>query len=243
MEELYLNPTKHHTIFFSPQARPHVNTYTVEEVLNGTYYQSIFCSVSAKPSASIYWDIRGATPSEDIFSINSTGSILPNGLNSTVSILRFPIHLNNESGVACVIQHPTLMEPHTTVIKLQSFGRFLVQCNFTIIHKFLFAFWAWKQSYLLYMYVFYGWWNFSNILYMYIARIHVYICVPVYLFLSLLLFHSICVKYANVYLCDFVSCLNLPLLQMISFCVACVSCAVYILTSTGPLPLNLLLNT
>lgn len=119
---------------FSSQARPHVNTHTAEEVLNGTHYQSIFCSASyAKPSASIHWDIHGAPPSEDIFSINNTRSKLPNGTYNTVSKLRFPIHLNNESNVACVIQHPALSEPSTTVINLQTFGRLLSEWYFTSI--------------------------------------------------------------------------------------------------------------
>ncbi|XP_017346948.1 uncharacterized protein si:ch211-149e23.4 isoform X1 [Ictalurus punctatus] len=103
-------------------ARPEVNTHVKEEILNGTHYQSIFCSAShAKPSASLHWDIHGAPPSEDIFSIINTNSTLPNGTGSIISMLRFPIHLNNESSVACVIQHPALTEPITTVIQLQTF--------------------------------------------------------------------------------------------------------------------------
>lgn len=114
---------------FSSQARPEVNTHVKEEILNGTHYQSIFCSAShAKPSASLHWDIHGAPPSEDIFSIINTNSTLPNGTGSIISMLRFPIHLNNESSVACVIQHPALTEPITTVIQLQTFGRLLLEC-------------------------------------------------------------------------------------------------------------------
>ncbi|KAF4085872.1 hypothetical protein AMELA_G00099870 [Ameiurus melas] len=103
-------------------ARPEVNTHAKEEILNGTHYQSIFCSASyAKPNAILHWDIHGAPPSEEIFSIINTNSTLPNDTSSIISMLRFPIHLNNESSVACVIQHPALTEPITTVIKLQTF--------------------------------------------------------------------------------------------------------------------------
>lgn len=112
---------------FSSLARPHVNTHAEEEFQNGTHYQSIFCSASyAKPSASIHWDIHGAPPNMAIFFIHNTSSTLPNGTISIVSMLRFPIHLNNESSVACVIQHPALTEPSRTVIKLQTFGRLLL---------------------------------------------------------------------------------------------------------------------
>lgn len=125
---------------FPSQAQPHVKIHAEEEVLNGTHYQSIFCSASyAKPSASLHWDIRGGPPSEGIFSIHNKHSTLPNGTASIVSMLRFPIHLNNESSVACVIQHPALTEPSTTFIELQTFGRLLFECYFTIILRLLFA--------------------------------------------------------------------------------------------------------
>ncbi|KAF5893033.1 poliovirus receptor-like, partial [Clarias magur] len=103
-------------------ARPYVNTHAEEEVLNGTHYQNINCSASyAKPSATLHWDIHGAPPRNDIFSIHNTHSTLPNGTVSIVSMLRFPIHRNNESSVACVVQHPALPDPITTIINLQTF--------------------------------------------------------------------------------------------------------------------------
>ncbi|KAF7699823.1 uncharacterized protein si:ch211-149e23.4 [Silurus meridionalis] len=110
------------TVILSVIARPHVSTHAEEEVLNGIHYQSIFCSSSnAKPNATLHWDIHGAPPSEDIFKIHNTHSKLPNDTYSTVSMLRFPIDLNSESSVACVIQHPAFTEPSTTVINLQTF--------------------------------------------------------------------------------------------------------------------------
>ncbi|TSZ12225.1 Dynein heavy chain domain-containing protein 1 [Bagarius yarrelli] len=117
-------------------ARPQVITYVEEEVLDGIYYQNIFCLASyAKPSASLHWDINGAPPSEDIFSIHNIKSTLPNATASIISILRFPIHLNNESSVACVIQHQALTEPSITVIKLQTFVFPNVSMQVTLIEK------------------------------------------------------------------------------------------------------------
>lgn len=110
-----------------------MSTHAEEEVLNGTHYQSVFCSASyAKPIASLHWDIRGSPPSEAIFSINNTVSEFPNGTFSTLSMLRFPIHMNNESHVVCVIQHPALAEPSTTVIQLPTFGKLLLEFHFTM---------------------------------------------------------------------------------------------------------------
>ncbi|KAB5550162.1 hypothetical protein PHYPO_G00050650 [Pangasianodon hypophthalmus] len=124
------------SLFLSVIARPRVNIHAEEDVLNETHYQSIFCSASyAKPSASLHWDIHGAPPSERIFSIQNTCSTLPNGTVSIVSMLRFPIHLNNEDSVACVIRHPALTEPSTTVIKLQTFVSPNVTMEVALIEK------------------------------------------------------------------------------------------------------------
>ncbi|GAA6074636.1 uncharacterized protein si:ch211-149e23.4 [Tachysurus ichikawai] len=124
------------TMVLRIMARPHVETHAEEEVLNGTHYQTVFCSASyAKPTASLYWDIRGAPPDKDIFSIHNTSSQLPNGTFSIVSMLRFPIHLNNESSVACVIQHPALTEPSTTVIQLQKFVSANVTMDVALLEK------------------------------------------------------------------------------------------------------------
>ncbi|XP_060799702.1 uncharacterized protein si:ch211-149e23.4 isoform X2 [Neoarius graeffei] len=125
-----------YNLFLSVIAQPHVKIHAEEEVLNGTHYQSIFCSASyAKPSASLHWDIRGGPPSEGIFSIHNKHSTLPNGTASIVSMLRFPIHLNNESSVACVIQHPALTEPSTTFIELQTFVPPNVTLEVSMIEK------------------------------------------------------------------------------------------------------------
>ncbi|KAK3561034.1 hypothetical protein QTP86_025715 [Hemibagrus guttatus] len=117
-------------------ARPHVNTHAEEDVLNGIHYQSIFCSASyAKPNPSLHWDIRGSPPSEAIFSINNTMFEFLNGTFSTLSMLRFPIHMNNESSVACVIRHPALTEPSTTVIQLPTFVSPNVTMEVALIEK------------------------------------------------------------------------------------------------------------
>ncbi|KAL7848561.1 hypothetical protein SRHO_G00201840 [Serrasalmus rhombeus] len=111
------------TTFLTVIARPEINTHVEEDVLNGTHYQTVTCSAfKAKPMAHIRWEIRGAPLNEDIFSMNTTNSKYPDGTSNIISVLRFPIILNNESRVSCVVHHPALTEPNMTDINLQSFA-------------------------------------------------------------------------------------------------------------------------
>ncbi|KAL6470882.1 hypothetical protein MHYP_G00195320 [Metynnis hypsauchen] len=110
-------------MFLTVIARPEINTHVEEDVLNGTHYQTVTCSAfKAKPMAHIRWEIRGVPLNEDIFSINTTNSKYPNGTSNIISVLRFPIILNNESRVSCVVHHPALTEPSMTDIHLQTFA-------------------------------------------------------------------------------------------------------------------------
>ncbi|KAI4894049.1 hypothetical protein NFI96_024553 [Prochilodus magdalenae] len=110
------------TMFLTVVARPVISTHVEEEFLNGTHYQTVSCSASnAKPKAHIHWEIRGAPLSGDVFSIETTSSNHQNVTYNTTSVLSFPILLNNESRVTCVVQHQALTEPRMADITLQTF--------------------------------------------------------------------------------------------------------------------------
>ncbi|XP_072547022.1 uncharacterized protein [Salminus brasiliensis] len=110
------------SLFLTVIARPKVTTHVEEDIVNGTHYQTVSCSaINAKPVAHISWEIRGVPPNPDIFSIHSSTLMHPNGTGSVFSELRFPILLNNESRVSCVVQHPALTQPGVTDIMVQTF--------------------------------------------------------------------------------------------------------------------------
>ncbi|XP_051521923.1 uncharacterized protein si:ch211-149e23.4 isoform X1 [Myxocyprinus asiaticus] len=89
-------------------ARPDIDITVKEEVVNGTLYQAVSCSAAnAKPEAFISWEISGALPRDDIFSVNMINTTHFNGTTSSISVLRFPLIMNNQSTVTCIIQHPT----------------------------------------------------------------------------------------------------------------------------------------
>ncbi|XP_036414897.1 uncharacterized protein si:ch211-149e23.4 [Colossoma macropomum] len=124
------------TMFLTVIARPEIKTHVEEDVLNGTHYQTVTCSaLKAKPMAHIRWEIRGVPLSEDIFSINTTNSKYPSGTSNIISILKFPIILNNESRVSCVVHHEALTEPNMTDINLQTFVSPNVSMEMVLIQK------------------------------------------------------------------------------------------------------------
>lgn len=93
--------------------------------MNGTLHQTVTCAASnAKPEASIRWEVSGAPPRDDIFSVNTMNVVHPNGTTSLIGVLRFPLILNNESTVTCVVQHPAFTEPKEANIEVDIFGEF-----------------------------------------------------------------------------------------------------------------------
>ncbi|XP_051534616.1 uncharacterized protein LOC127429544 [Myxocyprinus asiaticus] len=103
-------------------ARPDIDITVKEEVVNGTLYQAVTCSAAnAKPQAFISWEIYGALPRDDIFSVNMINMTHSNGTTSSISVLRFALIMNNESAVTCVIEHPTFTEPKRANIEVDTF--------------------------------------------------------------------------------------------------------------------------
>jgi len=93
--------------------------------VNRTLYHAVTCSASsAKPKAVIRWEISGALPRDDIFSVNMTNTVHPNGTTSSISVLRFPLIMNNESTVTCVVNHSAFTEPERVDIEVDTFGKF-----------------------------------------------------------------------------------------------------------------------
>lgn len=93
--------------------------------MNRTLYHAVTCSASsAKPEALISWEISGALPRDDIFSVNTTNTVHPNGTTSSISVLSFPLIMNNESTVTCVVNHSAFTEPERANIEVETFGKF-----------------------------------------------------------------------------------------------------------------------
>ncbi|KAF4103958.1 uncharacterized protein si:ch211-149e23.4 [Onychostoma macrolepis] len=110
------------TMFLSVIARPDVDINVKKEVVNKTLYHAVTCSASgAKPEAVIRWEISGALPRDDIFSVNMINPVHPNGTTSSISVLRFPLIMNNESTVTCVVEHPAFTEPKRVNIEVDTF--------------------------------------------------------------------------------------------------------------------------
>ncbi|KAK2881259.1 hypothetical protein Q8A67_018527 [Cirrhinus molitorella] len=110
------------TTFLSVIARPDVEVTSKKEVVNSTLYHAVTCSASgAKPKAVIRWEISGALPRDDIFSVNMINPVHPNGTTSSISVLRFPLIMNNESTVTCVVEHPAFTEPKRANIEVETF--------------------------------------------------------------------------------------------------------------------------
>ncbi|XP_026138439.1 uncharacterized protein LOC113115225 [Carassius auratus] len=110
------------TMVLSVIARPDVDITVEKEVVNGTLYHAVTCSASgAKPEAVIRWEISGALPRGDIFSVNTINPVHTNGTSSSVSVLRFPLIMNNESNVTCVVEHPAFTEPKRASIEVDTF--------------------------------------------------------------------------------------------------------------------------
>ncbi|XP_050985026.1 uncharacterized protein si:ch211-149e23.4 isoform X2 [Labeo rohita] len=110
------------TVFLSVVARPDVDITLNKEVVNTTLYHAVTCSAfGAKPEAVIRWEISGALPRDDIFSVNMTNPVHPNGTTSSISVLRFPLIMNNESTVTCVVEHPAFTEPKRANIEVDTF--------------------------------------------------------------------------------------------------------------------------
>ncbi|XP_043115284.1 uncharacterized protein si:ch211-149e23.4 isoform X3 [Puntigrus tetrazona] len=110
------------TLFLSVIARPDVDITVKKEVVNRTLYHAVTCSASgAKPEAVIRWEISGALPRDDIFSVNMINPVHPNGTTSSISVLRFPLIMNNESTVTCVVEHPAFTEPKRASIEVDTF--------------------------------------------------------------------------------------------------------------------------
>nr|XP_021328584.1 uncharacterized protein si:ch211-149e23.4 [Danio rerio] len=117
-------------------ARPEIDITVKEEVVNRTVYHAVTCSAfSAKPEAVIRWEIAGALPRDDIFSTNTTNAIHPNGTNSSVSVLHFPLIMNNESTVTCVVEHPAFTEPKRVSIEVDTFDSPVVSMETVLIQE------------------------------------------------------------------------------------------------------------
>ncbi|XP_056613411.1 uncharacterized protein si:ch211-149e23.4 [Triplophysa dalaica] len=110
------------TMFLSVIARPDVDITVKKEVVNGTLHQAVTCAATnAKPKASIRWRISSVPPRDDIFSVNIMNVVHPNGTTSSISVLRFPLILNNESTVTCVVEHSAFTEPKEANIEVDTF--------------------------------------------------------------------------------------------------------------------------
>ncbi|KAA0701835.1 hypothetical protein E1301_Tti017675 [Triplophysa tibetana] len=110
------------TMFLSVIARPDVDIAVKKEVVNGTLHQAVTCAATnAKPKASIRWRISGVPPRDDIFSVKIMNVVHPNGITSSIGVLRFPLILNNESTVTCVVEHPAFTEPKEANIEVDTF--------------------------------------------------------------------------------------------------------------------------
>ncbi|KAK9961891.1 hypothetical protein ABG768_007289 [Culter alburnus] len=110
------------TMFLRVIARPGIDLTVKKEVVNRTLYHAVTCSASsAKPEAVIRWEISGALPRDDIFSVNTTNTVHLNGTTSSISVLSFPLIMNNESTVTCVVNHPAFTEPERANIEVETF--------------------------------------------------------------------------------------------------------------------------
>ncbi|ROL49949.1 Nectin-1 [Anabarilius grahami] len=110
------------TVFLRVIAPPGIDLTVKKEVVNRTLYHAVTCSASsAKPEAVIRWEISGALPRDDIFSVNTTNTVHLNGTTSSISVLSFPLIMNNESTVTCVVNHPAFTEPERANIEVETF--------------------------------------------------------------------------------------------------------------------------
>ncbi|XP_067307152.1 uncharacterized protein si:ch211-149e23.4 [Pseudorasbora parva] len=124
------------TMFLRVIARPDIDINVTKEVVNRTLYHAVTCSASgAKPVAEIGWEISGALPRDDIFSVNMTNTDHPNGTTSSVSVLRFPLIMNNESTVTCVVKHPAFTEPERANIEVDTFVSPIMSMETVLIQK------------------------------------------------------------------------------------------------------------
>ncbi|KAK1786014.1 hypothetical protein P4O66_017557 [Electrophorus voltai] len=110
------------SLFLTVLAQPDISTHVDDELVNGIPYQSVSCSAShGKPAGVISWRVRSGAPAGYMLPATSTNSTHPDGTTSVASLLRVPVHLNNESRVTCVVQHPAWSKPRTSDIQLQTF--------------------------------------------------------------------------------------------------------------------------
>ncbi|XP_042595179.1 uncharacterized protein si:ch211-149e23.4 [Cyprinus carpio] len=124
------------TMFLTVIARPDVDITMKKEVVNGTLYHAVTCSASsAKPEAVIRWEISGALPRDDIFSVNMINPVHPNGTTSSISVLRFPLIMNNESTVTCVVEHPAFTEPKRAKIEVDTFVSPVISMKTVLVQK------------------------------------------------------------------------------------------------------------
>ncbi|XP_077065001.1 uncharacterized protein LOC143716366 isoform X1 [Siphateles boraxobius] len=124
------------TMFFSVIARPDIDITLKKEVVNRTLYHAVTCSASsAKPKAVIRWEISGALPRDDIFSVNMTNTVHLNGTTSSISVLRFPLIMNNESTVTCVVNHSAFTEPERVNIEVDTFVSPIMSIETVLVQK------------------------------------------------------------------------------------------------------------
>ncbi|XP_076832979.1 uncharacterized protein LOC143477964 isoform X2 [Brachyhypopomus gauderio] len=124
------------SLFLTVIAQPDVSIHVNEEVVDGTQYQNVICTAAhGKPLALISWEMRGSAPTTDIFSITTTNSTHSDGTGSITSLLRFPVALNSESSVSCVIQHPAWSEPNAVHVELHTFVSPLVTMEMQLTKK------------------------------------------------------------------------------------------------------------
>ncbi|TRY89423.1 hypothetical protein DNTS_010825 [Danionella cerebrum] len=122
--------------FLSVIARPDIAITLKEEIMNRSLYHAVTCSASgAKPEAIITWQIAGNSPRDDIFSVTTTRAAHPNGTITSISVLLFPLVLNNESTVTCVVQHPAFTEPKRANIEVDTFDSPVVSMETVLMHE------------------------------------------------------------------------------------------------------------
>ncbi|KAL2096010.1 hypothetical protein ACEWY4_008158 [Coilia grayii] len=120
----FVTPERHVTdqVSLTVLVRPDVTIQVKEETENNTHYQSVSCfAANAKPAPQISWEINGGPPSGAIFSVQTESTRHGNGTVDLTSTLRFPTHLNDDSTVVCVVQHPALLKPRRTTALMQTF--------------------------------------------------------------------------------------------------------------------------
>ncbi|CAG08983.1 unnamed protein product [Tetraodon nigroviridis] len=116
-EEYYSN-----SLFLSIAARPNIQIQLTTEMLNGSHYQSVWCSaVSGKPPPRISWSVGGRPAPDYPFTITVNNTAHTNGTSTLISTLRFPTHLQNEDNVTCTVYHPTFSDPVLTTMRVETY--------------------------------------------------------------------------------------------------------------------------